>query len=383
MPSTKKARLSLAELEGFDPEAKLGGKERRFCCPLCGQSKSISEEHRSLALNVDSGAWKCHRCKAIGLLLDKQTHTPRENLQYKRRAALDTAFGISTAAPIPKKVDPQKEKMLRIQLQLLEPFAGSPAEKYLLSRGISSDAADRARVKYSPSWGKIGPAAVFAVYDSAGNLVAAMGRSTEKTGKQTFGNIGLGVFSTDGALDSCMPIVTEAPIDSLSFASCGFPSIALGGLSFPEWLPEQLSGKTVFIAFDSDGPGEDAVLKLATAIRAFGGQPKRLKPAGKDWNEVLQSWGISTLSEWLKQTLSQAVANSAVRQATNRAFFAPDASESHPNPLSVDSSDPAELLARWVSEHSHEADFEQRFTAIEEAEREGRLSELLAEEGYI
>ncbi len=52
--------LTLADLEAFDPRAPARGKERRFCCPLPAcQGKRLDGTHRSLSVNVESGAWHC------------------------------------------------------------------------------------------------------------------------------------------------------------------------------------------------------------------------------------------------------------------------------------------------------------------------------------
>lgn len=373
------ARLSLADLEIFDSKAPAGKKDRRFCCPICGTSKPLDEEHRSLSVNVETGAWQCHRCKATGLILEKQkrSHDYQDSPRRRQRAALDAAFGLHPSRSKPNAPDPDKQENLQAQLKGIRSFTGSPAEKYLLSRGIPSEVAKAARVKYSPKWGGgifqtktgiaatsgIGPAAVFYTFDREGNCVAAFGRSIEGSEKRTYGNRSLGVFSTAGAFECDLPIITEAPIDSLSFAACGFPSIALGGLSFPEWLPEMMIGKTVLIAFDSDQPGTPAarevgkaVQKLASAIRMQGGSPKRLKPlVGKDWNDVLRDRGAEALTEWLQAELSAIAPKSTdeiealkdvfdIQNEDDALHFGQDTCI-HEDPIRSTSADPAEIEA--------------------------------------
>jgi transcription elongation factor Elf1 len=68
-------RLSLAKLETFDPEGRKGGKQWRFCCPLCGCKKPVNAGHRSVAVNSETGAYLCHRCGASGLLVEYRGST--------------------------------------------------------------------------------------------------------------------------------------------------------------------------------------------------------------------------------------------------------------------------------------------------------------------
>lgn len=93
---------------------------------------------------------------------------------------------------------------------------------------------------YSPSWGKIGAAVVFPLRDIDGQLVKANARAITGTAKQTLGDSSDAVFSTAAALQSDELAITEAPIDALSLAAAGIPSLALCGVSVPGWLPAKL-----------------------------------------------------------------------------------------------------------------------------------------------
>ena len=90
--------LTLQELEAFDPTAPDRGRERRFCCPLCGTGKRIDAAHRSLSLNTDTGAWHCHRCQAGGVLREKWQPLPPGE---RRRAAAKRAFALPRYAKSP------------------------------------------------------------------------------------------------------------------------------------------------------------------------------------------------------------------------------------------------------------------------------------------
>lgn len=71
--------LSLAELQAYDRGTVSNGGESRFCCPLPACSdKPIDASHRSITVNVESGAWICFRCDAHGLLREYWRRPPNE-----------------------------------------------------------------------------------------------------------------------------------------------------------------------------------------------------------------------------------------------------------------------------------------------------------------
>ncbi len=70
MTLDSKSRIrSLEDLERHDPSSpRSGACERRFLCPLPPCADHQQASHRSLSVNVSSGAWYCHRCRAGGVL---------------------------------------------------------------------------------------------------------------------------------------------------------------------------------------------------------------------------------------------------------------------------------------------------------------------------
>lgn len=91
--------------------------------------------------------------------------------------------------------------------------------------------------------------------------------------------------------------ITEAPIDALALAGAGLPAIALNGTSWPEWLPEYLGGREVFIATDADDAGDKCAAKLAAMCEGLA-IVRRLRPnGGKDWGEVAKRHGQDSVIE--------------------------------------------------------------------------------------
>ena len=130
-----------------------------------------------------------------------------------------------------------------------------------------------------------------------------------RTAQPFDGAAGTGVFSTPGAFDSLFPlvVVVESPINAITLASAGFPSIATCGAGhFPAWLPTACAGKRVLIGFDPDPAGAKGTLALAQAIYAATGQIAEELPItvpGMDWNDILIQYGYADLRAVLQRVI--------------------------------------------------------------------------------
>src|SRR5262249_7184041 len=145
---------------------------------------------------------------------------------------------------------------------------------------------------------------LFPVKDEIGGLVAVSGRYIDGRNRvktKAAGIKSLGVFSTPGALKAGVVAIVEGPIDALSLAFCGLPTVAMIGASWAEWLPQSLSSKQILIAKDADEAGDDAAQRLREVFTGHDCQALRLRPGcGKDWNDVLVRMGSPLLRDALK-----------------------------------------------------------------------------------
>lgn len=193
----------------------------------------------------------------------------------------------------------------------LRPLGGSPGESYAARRGLPLEICVQAKVRFSPSWmGR--PALVFPLYDEASQLVAAQGRYTDGRDDPKARTIGAkrqGLFGTGSCWNHIAQgaplVLTEAPLDALSLAACGFPALSLCGKSgVPAWFSVRCVFKTVFLAFDADEAGDEAARYIEPLLSAFGARVHRLRPeSAKDWNELLVRSGRSALSDFLAEQL--------------------------------------------------------------------------------
>jgi hypothetical protein len=289
--------LSLADLEAHDPQAPARDHgERRFLCPLAGCSSYTGADHRALSLNVDSGEWYCHRCRAGGQLAEHRA--PRIVQRRDRsRAAAARAFRLAPAKPPPPSPDPAARWRQQWDAAplVIESDAGVA---YLDARGIPLALALVADVRWAASWAGR-PAVLFPIVDRQGVVVAVNGRYVDgrtdpKT--RTYGPKSQGVFVAPNrdALRADPLVITEAPLDALALAACGVPAIALVGTTAPAWLP-LLGARNVLMATDNDPAGEAAAVELARGLRSLGVHCERLRPVAKDWSDELAQHGPAGL----------------------------------------------------------------------------------------
>lgn len=339
-----KIHLSLAELNAYDPH-----DGHRRLCPLCGDDKPRDSGHRSLSFDAQTGLWKCFRCGESGKL--REFWQEQEEFQPPRqraRARLQQAFSLTAhspanppsntplAVPVTLRVPPvimqpasglpvtkqpvstEEHSLWQMNWEAATPLAGTRGEAYLGQRGIPLAVAEAAEVRFSPAWFNQA-SVVFPLKNRQNEIIAAQGRAVRGNAKLTSGPKRNGVFfapalkshardKTDvfRPFDSVLPavILTEAPIDALSLAACGFPALALCGTSGPDWLHIACGLRRVLLAFDADDAGDQAAITIADRLQPFGSKCQRLIPSqGKDWNEALMVMGSASLTDELMTTI--------------------------------------------------------------------------------
>jgi DNA primase len=312
--------VTLAQLENFDPQPLRQGARTRYLCPLSGvcADKPCDNAHRSLCVENSTGGFYCHRCNERGRLREFWKEKKQSAKAVRTRSHLRPIARVAAETIVPavgKKIDiePLRERM---KIYAGE-FLSSPAEKYLLGRGISKEISPMALCGYAPAWehwekkneewDRIGTdrRVVFPVCDAARNLVAMHARAIDElhlhSPKITRGNKSRGVFySSPDVFSSDMVAICEGPVDALALQACGIPAVAMIGTSAPEWLFEKLKDTAVLIATDADKAGDEAAMKLRFALGPHTKKVFRLRPLhGKDWAEELEMSGPKKLSEHL------------------------------------------------------------------------------------
>ncbi len=309
-------QLSLSELESFDAKSPSRGKERRFACPLCGQNKPIDAPHRSLAVNTENGSFFCHRCQSKGRLREFWESRPIIPKKQKTRLKLMSHFSINETTV--KKEEAGKSENLWERMEKYQAeFLHSPAEIYLLYRGISTDVAMQANCGYAENWEhweKQGEKwilqgsdrrVVFPIFDREGNLVALHGRAVDgnhfASSKITRGDKSQGLFLSDAdVLNKQVIAICEGAIDAMALSSCGISAVAMTGTTPPDWFYRKMPFRNVLLATDADDAGDKSAYKLRIELQSRGAKTLRLRPKNaKDWGEVLEKIGIEEMQRFM------------------------------------------------------------------------------------
>jgi Toprim-like len=183
-------------------------------------------------------------------------------------------------------------------------LTGTKGQAYVERRGIPVSIAIDADVRYDPAW--VGRSAVIApMKDADGALRAIHGRYIEPSRRQdkmlTIGPAG-GVINVMGGCRRSTIILVEGLFDALSLAACGYGSVATVGRWAP-WLAEACASKIVWLAFDSNRPGDIQVGRYKQILTKS--EIHRLLPPGhsKDWNTALVKGGAGAVEAWLHRRL--------------------------------------------------------------------------------
>jgi hypothetical protein len=183
------------------------------------------------------------------------------------------------------------------------PLAGTPGQAYVQRRAIPLEVADAAGLRFDPDWG--GRAAVvIGLQDQAGALTSVHGRYLDTLRGQnkmlTIGPGGGVACVGDGWRGEPL-ILVEGVFDALSLAVCEHGSVATLGRWAP-WLPQVCAGRTAWLAFDANRPGEQEAALYAERLP----QVRRLLPPPrcKDWNTALCKRGHAAVARWLRGQLS-------------------------------------------------------------------------------
>lgn len=313
-----KEYLSLADLEAFDSRSPNRSKERRFACPLCGQNKPIDAAHRSLAVNTENGSFICHRCQSKGRLREFWETRPIMPKKKKTKLKLMSHFSLRDVAEDKNESDqPKKESLVEKMAKYKKDFLHSPAEIYLLNRGISAEIADNAGCGFAEKWEHwekkeekwvllgTDQRVVFPIFDLLGNLIAIHGRAINEdhqaSSKITRGDKSQGLFLSDAkVLERQVIAICEGAIDAMALKSCGISAVAMTGTTPPDWFYRKLAFKNVLIATDADDAGDKSAYTLKLELQLRGAKTFRLRPKGaKDWGEVLEKIGESSIRKYL------------------------------------------------------------------------------------
>jgi len=288
----KHIRCPLPDHNDSEPSFSIQKSGQGWKCFGCGKSGGVIPLTIALGLAESKG-------QAVDLLAGRYRIAKSSKTAFVPRQAVKAMPQFEIRPPVSRPTVSAKDqadfdKAIKGRRMLI----GLPnVEGYLKSRGIDPGFASSCKVGAHPEWLGGGSAVLFPGYDESGTLVCAQGRflaPRDDIKTRSKGLIKLGVFATPGAFvrgykaDAGPVAVVEAPIDALSLAQAGLPSIALFGAGNRQaWLRKALAFRRVVLALDDDKAGDGAAKELQAWLN-LGTKVSRMSFGGhKDANEAL------------------------------------------------------------------------------------------------
>jgi len=310
--------LTLADLEAYRGQGSgvRSGKYLRYYCPIHG-----SDNQRSLALNPETGHFRCFACGAWGYLEEKRQEWIQEHKKKapwrpsEGRTGRPKGTGIGKYLDVVKKPvvgpsgDPGEPKarseLEKVLQELQKALPGSLGEEYLRRRGIPLELAQACGVGYAASgkwphlakgrpvrqwkWGRL----VFPHTNPVGEVVNLYGRAVGDNAKvpreERHDHLPgpKGIFNAK-ALASHTVFICEGVFDALSLMAAGYPdAVAIFGVDGLRW--EWVKAKRIVFCLDQDEAGErwrDLAWEGVLRGREVYFLPEQVYAGYKDLNEA-------------------------------------------------------------------------------------------------
>jgi replicative DNA helicase len=263
------------------------GQEWKSCCPF-------HDEHTaSFTIRSDDGIWlyKCFGCGANGNLIQFVQNFDRISFSdavQKVNTELGWRSGKQDVEATFTSLKEKKENVvipLEKMRQAEDALAGSPeALRWLSGRGISLETAKQFHIGFVQSARAVNPHhswcdAGWIVFPTIeGDKIISLkyrsiqGKKTE-TGEPGFLRKS-GMATVLFGMDKIEPFedvyVVEGEPDALAMAQAGYVAVSLPSAGYnpsPDEKDRLMTANRVFLAGDTDGPGEQAMTKLWTELR--------------------------------------------------------------------------------------------------------------------
>ena len=290
-------------------------------CPKCHENGKPKSDH-SLSCNVETGAFKCHRCGYQGFATvttqEEKEQWMRQQPWFREYTKKHTEPRHDYARP-PKarsgKLDPKTVAYFKsrgiseetlIKMRVTDGIDWMPAHKGYRSKDAQGNAIDGANCR-----------TIHFNYYRDGELIATKLRSGDKMFRQAKAGCEQIAYNLDNIKQTADCYIVEGEMDALSLAEIGYLNV----ISVPDggadkamhWLVDYYEThfadkQTIYIAVDNDTVGGGLAAELAkhfdpsqyVVVSDFGLDPKDGHPL-KDANECLMALGPDTLRLKLSQ----------------------------------------------------------------------------------
>ena len=301
-----KARISLSSVVSRKVKLRKAGHEMVGLCPF-------HDEHTpSFRVNDAKGLFNCFGCNKAGDVVDFVMMT--EGLSFMDAINVLSSGDLPHCQPIDRAKLDRAEKAGRTaareeafrQWSKARSIAGTPAEVYLRSRGITGPVPWSVRFAYAPitidaDTGKAGPrlpALMCAVQDVRNKIVGVQRVFLDREGrKAAMANPKLSLGQTRGCAQRLgdaqrRVVLIEGPEDGLTIRqrhprASVWVALGTGGLPYVELPPEV---EEVTLAGDNNAPGRLAIERAAEVYGQQGRKVRCVYPDERfeDWNDELR-----------------------------------------------------------------------------------------------
>jgi len=256
---------------GIDLKGNTSGQIKTLCPKCSHKRKAQNQKEPCLSVNIDEGIYNCHNCSYNGTINARK----------------------------PKKVYARPEwNITDLSDETVNWFKGRGISQSTLLKHVVCE-----ETSYMPQLQESAKCIVFN-YSRTGELINKKYRGPNKSFKMVSG-AELIFYGLDNIGESV--IITEGEIDALSFDEAGFgnaisvPNGASKGNQKLEYLSncyEEFSDvKKIYLACDSDNPGQELMHELARRLGRERCFIVRYPEGCKDANEVLVQHGINAVKD--------------------------------------------------------------------------------------
>lgn len=283
-------------------------------CPHCHENGKPKSDH-SLSCNVETGAFKCHRCGWQGYAT---VVTPEEKEAWMRQQPWYKDFSAKKTVEKKEYAKPPQPRSSAIDPKIVAYFAG---------RGISEATLKKMHVTSGTDWmpahkehrkpegGKC--TTIHFNYVKDGEVVATKLRSGDKCFRQAKAGCEQIAYNLDNIKNAQDCYIVEGEMDALSLAEIGYLNVVSvpdgGSDTRLHWLVDYFEEyfadkKTVYICSDNDDVGSKLMNELSkhfdpgqyVVVTDYGTDPKT-GAKNKDANDCLMHNGPDELRLRLSQ----------------------------------------------------------------------------------
>ena len=285
-------------------------------CPHCHDNGKPISDH-SLSCNVETGAYKCHRCGWQGFAT---ITTDEEKEAWMRQQPWYHDYTKKKSEPKKDYAKPPKPKSNSIHPDVISYFqhrgiSESTLKLMHVTSGTDWMPANEKKNRRLPDGGNC--TTIHFNYIKDGEVVATKLRSGDKMFRQAKAGCEQVPYNMDAIKNSSDVYIVEGEIDALSLAEIGYTQVVSvpdgGSDKSMHWLSDYYEShfankKTIYICVDNDTVGSGLSDELAkhfdpadcVFVTDFGINPTTNTP-NKDANECLVSLGPDTLRKKLSE----------------------------------------------------------------------------------